>query len=250
MKRTIFFLLFAIISVVLAGCAGSSNQMDDVTPNLEIIKLQITPELKHWLPVIAECAEPLPNFALTTATLPENALDLQSSDLIIRLGFRKDSDPFVTVLGIEPIAIVTGGQVPLTEISIESLQGIYSGQITNWNKVPEIIAQGDEINQPISVLSYPEGDAIRWAFEQTHLGGMSIRVEPNIFSLMSRLQEHIEEDPYAIGYTLSSQVPLGLRTIAISGFNETELAPYVLAIMPSEAEGNLRQLLLCVQNSP
>jgi hypothetical protein len=67
---------------------------------------------------------------------------------------------------------------------------------------------------------------------------------------MSRLQEHIEEDPYAIGYTLSSQVPLGLKTIAISGFNETALAPYVLAIMPSEAEGNLRQLLLCVQNSP
>lgn len=247
MKREILFLFFVIISFALAGCAGTTSQMD-AAPTLEIINLQITPELQHWLPVIADCAGDLPGFGLTTEISPESALSLDSSDMIIRLGFQSESDPFVSVLGAEPIAVIIGAQVPLTAISLDSLRGIFSGKFTNWNNLPETKSLDIELDQPIISLSYPEGSSIRQLFEITHLQSEPIGVTSIQFLLPTTTSKLLKDNPYAIGYLLESQVPEGKNTLIISDFETEQVAPYVLSITRVEPEGNLRQLLLCVQN--
>ena len=146
-----------MVSITLISCTSGAD-LHATKADLEVIDLQIIPELQHWLPEIAACAESIPEFGITTHILPDNALALNSTDLIIRLGTRRESDPYVTVLGTEEIVIVIGANVPLSSINHNDLLNIYSGKMTDW---------GDETGSTIQTFSFPEGSTLQQIFVET-----------------------------------------------------------------------------------
>ena len=228
------------------SCNDNSDLSTDET-DLEVVDIQIIPELAHWLPQIAACVEGIPGLAITTQSLPERALDLVSTDLIIRLGTRRESDPYVTVLGTEEIVIVIGANVPLSSINHIDLLNIYSGKMTDW---------GDETGSTIQTFSFPEGSTLQQIFVENYLENLVIKSEPILFYTAEKLISGLKANPYAIGYLLESQVSTDINILEISDWDQSSQELFVLAVTPEEPQavtpeepqGELFDLLLCLQS--
>jgi hypothetical protein len=242
-------LISITLFLCLAACQVEPSPGSD-SPTLEIITIQVTPASAHWMDKVAECSNQIPNFGVYRQILLVNELDLNNADLILRLGARQEKDPFVTVVGTEEIVLVAGDNVPVTSLSLESVQVIFSGDFSTWEQVPEAQGSSTEGNQLISTLSYPAGHELRTLFEKSFLNSNPIASNPTVFYSEEGIEELLKEDPLAIAYTLKSQVPPDFRTLNIISDKPQPGLQYVLAITPQEPEGLLRQLLLCLQDAP
>jgi hypothetical protein len=237
--------------VFLLGMAGCAEEIPlaEEKPAPEVVALQVTPAVEHWLPLVAECAEGIPNFGVYTQVLPRSELSLAESDLILRLGERLESDPFVAIMGIEEIVIVAGEDVPVSSLSLEDLRAIYAGTKTLWGEVVDGGYGGSVMGQPITPLSFPAGHEVEILFKRAYLGDELIQVNPQEFMTVPFLENLLLRYPYAIGYLLKSQVPEEMRVIEIVSDEPVPNRQYVLAVTAQEPTGGVKQLLLCLQNS-
>ena len=247
--RYLRFTLILLLSVMILAACMPGIETPAERPDFEVITLQITPALAHWLPEVAACAGALDYFGVQTQVLPRIHLNLTDADLLLRLGPRMDTDPHVAVMGYEEIVVFTGEDVPLDSLSLESLRAIYTGKITRWEEVPEVIEQNLEINQRITTFAYPEEHEIRTLFESTFLDQQPIESNPQLYTTMPFLGSLLEEDPYAVGFGLLSQMPGGSQRLMITDENGFSGQQFVLAVTPEEPGGNLLQLLLCLQTA-
>lgn len=65
-----------------------------------------------------------------------------------------------TIIAYDGIAIITNRNNPVSNLSMEQLKDIYTGQITNWKDI-----EGGE-DKPIVVISREEGSGTRSAFQE------------------------------------------------------------------------------------
>ena len=247
-KKNLFIAIISLLMLVSA--CNQQNSLPTGESSLEVVDLQISPALDHWLPQIADCADGIPAFGVYTRVLPVSESETETPDLLIRLGPRRDEDVHVAVLGMETITIVTGSEVPISSLSITSLQNIFSGEVTNWGQVPEISEGELNLDQPIQTLSYPDDHPLRLLFREVYLGENDISSQPIVFSTIDRMSQILEDEPYAIAYLLESQTPANAKSLEITGFDPQAAQRLVLAVTQQEPQGNLRQLLLCLQDSP
>ena len=245
MKTLIHLVLLALFLLVPTACSGGAAE-ESIPAQTEIITLQLTPALEHWLPKVASCAGDIPYLAVITQLKPADELSLESADLVLRLGEREDQDPYIAVLGQERTIILAGPGVPITALGLESLQQIFTGEINIWSDVPG--AAGLEKDQAITVLTYPEGHELRLLFEQAYLDSGTVGGNPLTFSTETYLAELLSSHPAAIAYTLESLLPPVAQTLAVRGFDAPRAQHNVLAITQDEPMGKLRQLLLCLQD--
>lgn len=169
------------VFLILVSACSQQNQLPTRESALEVVDLQISPSLEHWLPVIAECADDIPGFGIYTQVMPFVESENGPSDLRIHLGPRRDGDKHVAVLGMETVTIVTGIEVPITSLSLESLRQIFYGEITNWGQVPEIMSESLSIDQPIQTLSYPDDHRLNQLFVEVFLEENEISSQPITF---------------------------------------------------------------------
>lgn len=243
MKSRIWLGLLLALLALLTAC-GPAAPSD--SPALEVVHLQTTAILEHWLPKAADCAAAIPNLGIASEIAEPDALSLASADLILRLGARQSEDPFTAVMGRESLVLVAGDQVPVSSLSLKSLHSLYAGDWTLWSDLPE--ADSAAADLPISLLSYPAGHELEALFSQTYLGGSPILGSPQRYASPEGLAELLSANPGAIGYTLSSLVPVGYRTVPVTGLAADPVF-YVLAVTAKEPAGGLRQLLLCLQDA-
>ena len=200
-------LFLSLILMTAAVSCGTADSPPEILAQMEIITLQTTPSLEHWLPDVADCANGISDFAVVTQILPLADLDPGQADLTLRIGDRQESDLFIALMGTEQTVILAGRELPVASLSLGSLQRIFSGEITNWNQVPEVEAAGVEINQFITTLSYPEGHELRLLFQEAYLEDATLQSDALIFSSEAALGDLLERYPYALAYTLESLVP-------------------------------------------
>jgi hypothetical protein len=248
MKRVLWSLLGLVLLVGMAGCAEDIPMIEE-KPTPEVVALQVTPAVAHWLPLVAVCADGIPNFGVYTQVLPRSDLSLAESDLILRLGERLERDPFVAIMGVEEIVIIAGENVPVSSLSLDTLRAIYAGTLTYWGEVVDVVNGGSVMGQPIRVLSYPEGHEVEILFRRAYLADEIMQVNPQEFMTVPFLENLLVRYPYAIGYLLRSQVPEDMRVIEIVSDEIIANQQFVLAITGKEPTGGLKQLLLCLQNT-
>lgn len=241
-------LFLSLILLTLISACSSADAPQEILAETEIVTLQTTPSLEPWLADVADCANSIPDFAVVTQILPQVDLDPAQADLVFRLGNRQENDPFVSVMGSEQTVILAGPEAPVDTLSLNSLQRIFSGEITSWNQVPEVSSAGLEINQFITTLSYPEGHELRQLFQEAYLADETITSDPLIFSTEAALADLLKTYPFALAYTLERLAPTGSQRLTVDEFDFAQAQHKVLALTPEEPVGKLRQLLLCLQN--
>jgi len=139
--------------------------------------------------------------------------------------------------------------VPLRSLSIENLRAIFTGSIENLNDISDNSTGSTEEDQPIQILTYPQGHHLRLLFSQTYLDSQDIDPDAQLLSTSDSVIDHIQSNPYAIAYILKSQVPAGINLLEVTDLDPLAAQYNVLAVTQIFPQGDLRQLLLCLQNS-
>ena len=247
MNRSRWVLLGLVLLGLLSACEATLPVAEE-TPQSEIIELQVTPAVEHWLPLVAACAQDIPGLGIYIQILPRIELSLDESDVVLRLGERLESDQFVAVMGIEEIVVVGGQDVPVSSLSLESLQALYAGEITRWGDVQEAGTGQAGGTAPIKLLAYPAGHEIEILFNRGFLNDEPNRSAPQTYLTVEFLQKLLDMYPTGIGYLLESQVPQGMRILPITADQPIPSGQYVLAVTAQDPDGRLKALLTCLQS--
>ena len=113
--RVAFVLAFGL---VLTACQPPlPGALESVEP--EVITVQVTPAVEHWLPRVAACAQEIPDFGVYARVRPRADLAGEDSDLVLRLGERMEGDGSA-VMGSEEIVLVAGRDVPTAALSLRA----------------------------------------------------------------------------------------------------------------------------------
>lgn len=144
------------------------------------------------------------------------AVDIGNSDIFAEesdgIDETKLVDHRVAVVGITPI--VTPG-TGVTNVTLEELQGIFTGKITNWEEL-------GGVDLPITVLNRSSGSGTRATFEKWVLGD-------DLKSIVSQEQESsgtvrqiVANTPGTISYVAFSYVNDDVEALSINGIEPSD----------------------------
>lgn len=98
-----------------------------------------------------------------------------------------------SLIGIEGVAIVTHPSMSIKSISLEQLDGIFEGTITQWSQL-------GGPNKKINVYSRNEGSSTRAFVEDVVMLGAKFSRDAKVFDSAANLTDAVAEDPFGIGY--------------------------------------------------
>lgn len=141
--------------------------------------------------------------------------DLGASSRELKDEEKKDNIKEV-VFAHDGIAIITNPANPVTDISIENLGKIYSGEITNWNQVG-----GNDA--PIVVVSREGASGTRSAFEELikleDLGGLTD--DTTVVEGNGNVQTSVAGNENAIGYVSFSFIDETVKALTVESVEAT-----------------------------
>jgi len=174
-----FLLIIAVIAITLAGSGCTDNKDTDASQNTDTpkdsMKLQIAGSTTV-LPIAEECArifmENNPGSQVYVSgggsshgvkSVAEDVIDIGDASRNLKDSENEQYTDLVThAIAKDGVAIIVHPSNPINDLTITQLQGIYTGEITNWKDVG-----GKDIE--IMVVSREGGSGTRDCFEQVVL---------------------------------------------------------------------------------
>ena len=121
-----------------------------------------------------------------------------------------------TVLALDGIAVIVNADNGVTDLSVEQIAGIFTGEITNWSEVG-----GDDL--AIACIGREAGSGTRDGFESITGTGDTCVLAQELTST-GAVVEAVRGNPQAIGYASLSSVEgqEGIKAITVEGVPCTE----------------------------
>ena len=136
----------------------------------------------------------------------------------------KGINPIEHIIARDAIAVIVNPENPVSQLTLQQISDIYSGEITNWSEV------GGE-DRPVVKLSRETNSGTHVYFLETVLR-LGSKEDKTLFSMDTLLLPssegiiaEVRQNPNAIGYDGLGYVPDDLKTIAIA---EEDGGAYVL----------------------
>ena len=118
------------------------------------------------------------------------------------------------VLAYDGIAVVVHPSNTVTDLTVEQVQKIYKGEITNWSEV------GGE-DAEIAVVSREDGSGTRGAFEEIVDFEDALTAGALIKDGNGNVQATVAETPLAIGYVSFTYLDDTIKGLKIEGVEPT-----------------------------
>jgi phosphate transport system substrate-binding protein len=117
----------------------------------------------------------------------------------------------VHTIARDGIAIIANQDVPVSDLTIEQVRGIFSGSISNWSEV-------GGPDSPIFVVSREEGSGTRGAFEELVLGDdVQMTSDAILQPSNGAVLTTVAGTPESIGYLSFGYIDSSVKTISIGG---------------------------------
>ncbi|MEK6753297.1 MAG: phosphate ABC transporter substrate-binding protein [Chloroflexota bacterium] len=154
------------------------------------------------------------------AALINNTVDLANASRQIKAeeieeARAKGVEPVEHIIARDAIAVIVNAENPVSELTLQQISDIYSGEITNWSEV------GGE-DRPIVKLSRETNSGTHVYFLETVLR-LGNKEDKTLFSMDTLLLpssegiiSEVRQNPNAIGYDGLGYVPDDLKMIAIA----------------------------------
>lgn len=115
------------------------------------------------------------------------------------------------VIGLDGIAVIVNGSSPVQELNLDDVRRIFSGEITNWNKIA-----GSQKSGSINIYRRDESSGTYKMFSQMAMQSQPIAKEAIQFEKSSELVNTIGHDDNAIGFVSYSFVKNNQRIKALA----------------------------------
>ena len=119
-----------------------------------------------------------------------------------------------TVLAYDGIAVIVNPENPVSDLDVETIARIYTGEITNWSELG-----GNDA--PVAALGREPGSGTRGAFEEI-VGVEDACVYAAEYSSTGDVIGNVASNPNAIGYASLSSVDESVKAAAVNGVACTE----------------------------
>ncbi len=121
----------------------------------------------------------------------------------------------VHVLARDGIALITHPSQTVTNLTVEQIKQIYSGEITNWSEVGGADAE-------IDVVSREEGSGTRTAFEEMVMGEDAVIIATAILqSSNGAIKTTVASDKNAIGFISFGYLDTTVKALSVNGIAGT-----------------------------
>lgn len=119
-----------------------------------------------------------------------------------------------TVLAYDGIAVIVNPANPITDLDIETIAGIYTGEITNWKD-----AGGKDSD--IVIIGREAGSGTRDGFESITDTEGRIKYDQELTST-GDVVATVASNPYAIGYASVASVKDSVKAVRVGGVEASE----------------------------
>ena len=256
---------FLTASLLLAACQPPLSAAPQPPPRL--LNIQLTPALSPWRDALHTCAARQPEIGLEIAIVPAQGADSArdapaGADALLRFGPPPNLPSYSAILGYDELIPILHPSNPSASLTLLTLSRLYSGASATWG---DLLSEGLTLKPsppsgfektPIQTWAYPPGEDLRLAFE----GALDIHTSsivgaqarpPHLAPDAAAMLEAISQNPGSAGYILQSDLdrlagPEVIKMPIVGGPPASFRQP-ILAITPTEPQGDLRQLLLCLQ---
>jgi hypothetical protein len=266
------FINSVLIFIILIFTTACQPEQAPVPPTPAVVQIQYTVALEGWIPKLTQCANSISDIGLVTEETLADKLDPTKVDLVFRFGpddlgiangsstntnsNTQAASPTTSpvefhsfVLGEDTIVLVVNSANDTHTLTPEMVTAIYSGETKTWTMgvSDSTPAEGTESGEQIQVWTYPEGDDLRQVFDRAFLSENHLSSLAYLAPDQNAMIEAISTNPLAIGFLLESQLPAILKVISLQGETSFNLTQPILALSAVEPQGQVRQLLLCLQ---
>ncbi|MHB1416016.1 MAG: phosphate ABC transporter substrate-binding protein [Chloroflexota bacterium] len=114
------------------------------------------------------------------------------------------------VIALDAIAVVVNPRNPMSDLGIEQIRSIFTGQTTNWS------ALGGP-DKTITVVSREEGSGTRGSFQELVMGEQDVYSGAIVQDSNGAVRQVVADDPNAIGYISLGLVNDQVKPIDIGG---------------------------------
>ena len=121
------------------------------------------------------------------------------------------------LIGKDGIVIAVNNQNTVSGLTKAQVKDIFSGKITNWNKVGGANAQ-------INLITREDGSGTRSAFEELIMGknGTKIKKDAIVQSSTEAVKQAVKQDPNAIGFISLANLDSSVKALKIDGVGPSE----------------------------
>ncbi len=177
--------------------------------------------------------------------IPATALQTSNANFALRWGPPTPVTGQATVLGEDQLIFITNADNPVSSLSLEQLQAIYSGSVRSWDQLK---AQGSQATGDISVWEYTQGNDVQDGFESA----IQSQAQPPSFAQLAPNPtaeiQAVEADKSAIGYIPARWLTNSVHQVNLEGVNPASLVEPILALTAQTPTGAEKDWLLCVQD--
>jgi phosphate transport system substrate-binding protein len=162
--------------------------------------------------------------------------DPASAELTMRLG---EPLPLLTPayqVGSDDLLIVNHPQVGVGALTLEQVQGLFSGRITNWKDVG-----GNDI--PVQAWTFAAGEDIQQLFDRLVMQGQPVTTQARLAASAQGMSDSVGSVLGSLGY-LPRRWKAGNTREALK-----VAAVPVLLVARADPQGPVRQLIACLQSS-
>jgi hypothetical protein len=185
MRRNPFlgFLLLPCLTLLVAACLREPTEAQ-----ADILRLQYTSASQAWLADVQACAGNRPVLSQARSSL---ALDLESADLAMRIGWGADAAAAYQI-GSEELLVIVNPLSPISSLTMDQVRALFSGQATSW---PGLHGSGG----PVQVWVFPSGEDVQTWFEESILLGQALSSSAHLAVDPQQMVQAVASDANAIG---------------------------------------------------
>jgi hypothetical protein len=229
--------LFILFSFILASCSQAPVASPPAT--LQNITVSLAASLEPLKASLQNCAADQPGIGLFI-NLPLEGSTVYPN-LKITLGEPATPAVFEASLATEDLVVVINQTNKLAALSTEDLRALYTGKITEWEKLGSPLGK-------VEVWDYAASDQLHRVFDQAVLKGSRVASQVYLAPSPAAIVEALSSNPEAVGYLprawLSSDK---IHPVELEEDVTIAMRLPVLALAPREPAAALRTFVACLQ---
>ena len=121
---------------------------------------------------------------------------------------------YVVEIAKDGLVLIVNPKNPIINLSLEDIQGIYSGQILSWSELG-----GND--SKIHIITREEGSGTRSAFEELAMKGVEINPKAIVQDSNGAVRQLVSSDANAIGYVSLGIVDSTVKAVSLNGIAAT-----------------------------
>jgi hypothetical protein len=233
---------FAWIGLLLwLTACQSTPSVQTPFPSLQFLQLAYSPGSRPALTAFEQCAGAQPGLALLPDEIPVTVMSQTKADLWLRFGTPENWNGYAVQLAEEQIVFLVHPDNPIRALNLKEIQSIFSGQVQSWDQV-------GGANQSIRVWVLPPADEARQTVDQNLLANQTISDQAYLAAGPEDMIMAVAKSPGAIGYVPQAWIDTSVKVVSLPTNLKDLLPKPLLALSVSEPEGQVRQLLECLQS--